>query len=613
MTSDETLTVHALAQRLRHTAFGGKAALKSAACAQLGCGLQALHTMLKKVGYTCGRKERSDKGSTSLTAHEVDTVAASLMAATRRNGKRTLSMVDAADMLRASGAIKAERIDQSTGEIKPLSAASITRALKKSAVHPSQLNAPTPHVQMRYKGPNHVCQVDASICVVVYMADGGATLMDEKRFYKNKPAQFEKIKNQRVIRYVMTDCYTGCILVRYYRGSETQANLLDFIIWCMLPRSYKGQAMPMHGLPEWLADDAGSANGAHTVTSLLNALDIKHHTHAVGNARASGSVENAQNIVETKFEHKLTFQRVDNFDELNARAEEWFHAFNARRIHSRHQQTRYSLWQTIKPHELRLAPPEHILRSLPTSKIETRVVSGELTISFALGQLKSATYNVAHVPGVLVSQKVEVQVNPFECHGEGVDAVPSIRVREMDSGNTDWTLCQPVLYDAAGYREDAPEFGESYKSLPDTQADINRKRLNVQLYGEADARKVNVAKFDKRKVAFDGAINPFALEQNMQVPAYLPRTGTASDLEAASLLLPPLTVLGTAMMLRGMLGDHYTPAVYAWLTAKYPDNVVPALEAETLADQWLANLGQATGTHDAVSKTPEFGGLRSVK
>ncbi len=609
MTPDETLTVHALAQRLRQTAFGGKAQLKSAACAQLSCSLQTLHLMLKQVGYDCARKQRSDKGASSLTKHEVDTVAASLMAATRRNGKRTLSMGDAAEMLRASGAIKAERVDQSTGEITPMSAASITRALKKAAVHPSQLNAPTPHVQMRYKGANHVWQVDASICVVFYMPTGGATLMDEKRFYKNKPAQFEKVKNQRCIRYVMTDCFTGCVLVRYYSGAETQANLLDFIIWCMLQRSYKTQAMPMHGLPEWLADDAGSANGAHTVTSLLNALNIKHHTHAVGNARASGSVESAQNIVETKFEHKLTFVRINNLDELNAHAEEWLHAFNARRIHSRHKQTRYSLWQTIKANELRLAPPEHILRSLPTSKIETRVVSGELTISFALGQLKTATYNVAHVPSVLVGQKVEVQVNPFECHGEGVEAVPSIRVRDLNSDATDWTLCQPVQRDEAGYRLDAPVFGEGYKSLPDTQADINRKRLNEQLYGEADARKVNVAKFDKRKVAFDGAINPFALEQNMLVPSYLPRAGTESELQAPNLLLPDLTWVEAAKMLKAELGDDYSPQVFSWLTAKYPDNKIPALEAETLAALWRSNMNQATGTNDVAG----FNGLRSVK
>jgi hypothetical protein len=62
-------------------------------------------------------------------------------------------------------------------------------------------------------------------------------------------------------------------------------------------------------------------------------------------------------------------------------------------------------------------------------------------------------------------------------------------------------------------------------------------------------------------------------------------------------------------MLKATLGEGYSPAVYAWVAAKYPDNAVPALEAEALAEQWLANLEQATGTNDVAG----FTGLRSVK
>ncbi len=611
MSPDEILTLHNLARRLRQAGHGSKAALKQTTATALNISVQTLHLKLKEVGYECGRKARSDKGTTAIDKGELELVSAALMATTRRNGKRTLNMQDAAEMLRANGMIKAERVCKSTGEIVPISAPTIARALRLNALHPSQLNAPSPHVQVRYKGPNHVWQVDASVCVVFYLPEGGAALMDEKKYYKNKPEHFEKIKKQRVIRYVMTDCYSGCVLVRYYLGAETQANLLDFIIWCMTPRIHNGQEMPMHGMPEGLQDDAGSANGAHMVTNLFSVLEIKHHTHAVGNAKASGSVENAQNLVETKFEHKLSFVKTDDLAELNERAAVWMHSFNARRTHSRHGKTRYGMWQTIGEAALRRAPPAHILYSLPVSKIETRSVDGELTISFALGKLKSATYDVRHVPGIMVNAKVEVQVNPFESAGVGAEAVPLIRVRmaATDYAETaDWVLCKPIFKTEGGYREDAPMWGEEYKSHGDTVADTNRKRVNEIAYGTADARLANMAKFDKRKPAFDGKVNPFAVEQQTMMPIYLPRTGTDSALEAVQRQEQPISLVVLAGALRKMLDTDYSKDTYAWLKAQFPDDLAPASTLDRLgefADAWRGVLNpseqQATGTNDVRS------------
>jgi uncharacterized protein YidB (DUF937 family) len=610
MTPQETMTLHALAQRLQAAAHGAAGELKAAACQQLQCSNSKLHRMLAEVGYATGRKTRSDKGSSSLGATELQVIAGSLMATTRRNGKRMGSIGELADMLRASGNVKAEKTDAQTGEITQLSAQTIGRALKAAALHPKQLAAPTPHVQMRYKGPNHVWQVDASVCVIFYLPEGGASLMDEKKYYKNKLGHFEKVKNQRVIRYVMADCFTHAIVVRYYLGAETQTNLLDFIIYCLAQRSHKGSAMPMHGLPEWLADDAGSANGAHTITALLDKLEIKHHTHAVGNSRASGSVEKAQDIVETKFEYKLSFVHTDSLDALNERAEQWYHTMNATAKHSRHGHTRYGLWQTIKTDALRIAPPVHILLALPTSKTETREVRGDMTISFALGKLKTADYDVSAVPGVLVGRKVDVQVNPFEVHGSGVDAVPSIRVRSIDMQTDAWTLCTPIAKDEGGYRVDAPVFGEGYVSRADTVADTNRKILNAQLYGDADARKANTLKFDKRTPAFNGAVNPFAKEEQTVVPAYLPKTGTESSLNAPELMLPPVSIPELCKALKAKQEDQYDTSTYGWLMQRYADGMVPHEDAQRLLDgAAMGDAPQATGTDD----TTAFTGLRRIK
>ena len=610
-----------LAQSLPSLDHGGKSAAVMAACAEIGCAKPTLYKWLAKAGWDSGRKQRSDCGSSSLTAQEGRLVAAAAHAATRKNGKRTLPMDENLELLRSNGLIKAERIDAGTGEIRQLSASAINKQLRRMALHPTQIAQPTPHVQLAYRCPNHVWYGDASVCVVFYLPSGGAQLMDEGQFYKNKPANLERIKHERVIRYVMVDAYSGTVIVRYYPGAETQANLLDFLIYCMSPRSHNGQQMPLHGLPEIFADDAGSANGSFAVGSLLEQVAIRRITHMPGNARASGSVETMQNIVETKFEHKLAFVSIADIAALNDRAELWMHKFNAVHLHSRHKMPRYSMWQTIKPNELRLAPPEHILRALPGSKIETRDADGELTIGYALGKLKSQRYDVQHVPGILVGGKVEVQVNPLECFGTGAEAVPSIRVRALETGSRDWTLCMPLLKNDAGYRVDAPMFGQEYASRTDTLADKQRKLLNELAYGTQDARHAKVMKFDKKRPAFNGQIDPFKPERDTQLPTYLPRTGTDSELDAPAVHEPPVSIVEFCQVARRDMGERYDKALYGWLAAKYANEMMPALDAERLRSRLLAGLGleghaaaqpSATGTDDASANVVSLASRRGA-
>jgi hypothetical protein len=54
--------------------------------------------------------------------------------------------------------------------------------------------------------------------------------------------------------------------------------------------------------------DPGSANTAHSIRNLLRSLKCELIVNKPRNARAKGSVENAQNIVETHFESRLRFR-----------------------------------------------------------------------------------------------------------------------------------------------------------------------------------------------------------------------------------------------------------------------------------------------------------------
>src|SRR5690606_22785418 len=149
-------------------------------------------------------KRRSDAGTSELIREEALTISAALMESARRNEKRLYSLGDAVEALRASGMIRAEALDKSTGELRPLSLSAIGRALRSYKLHPDQLLAPAPVTELASLHPNHVWQVDASLCVLYYLkagASAGATglqVMEADQFYKNKPKNLARIAAERV-------------------------------------------------------------------------------------------------------------------------------------------------------------------------------------------------------------------------------------------------------------------------------------------------------------------------------------------------------------------------------------------------------------------------------
>lgn len=605
LTPDQVLALRALCADLAEAGHGAKAEIKARMARQLNCSMGTLHRYLAAVGYKTDRKPRADKGKTCIKADEAKLLATALTAATRQNGKRTLSIVDGAEMMRENGKLMAGRVDEESGEIKPVHPSTIARALRRIGMHPDQIAAPTPHMPMRYAHPNHVWEVDASVCVVFYLDDdAGARLMDEAEFYKNKPANIKRIESQRCIRYVMWEGYSGTVMVRYYLGAETAENLMDFFIWCCQQRAHNGEAMPFYGVPWILYDDAGSANGAYLFKSLLQALDVKHITHMPGNPRAKGGVENGQNLVETKFEHKLAFCVTPSLEDLNQKALTWCHAFNARRPHTRHGHTRYGLWNTIRAEHLRIAPPEEIMRALPTSKIETRVVEGDLTISFAPARLKGARYDVSAVPGVYVSGKVEVSINPYERDERGVQF---IRARAIDTGEDTWTSCPPLKIGLDGVREDAPVFDTEFHSLPDTLVDTNRKAMLKEAYGADTLRDAKKAKYGKTP-AFLGEIDPFAPEAKALLPTFLPKRGTQLNVPTpVQIEAKPYSHIEALRWAAGRLHRALTPEENAWVREAWPGGV-----PETELDGMLARLQGQMDTAPKAAAGGSGGGLRLV-
>lgn len=208
-------------------------------------------------------------------------------------------------------------------------------------------------------------------------------------------------------------------------------------------------------------------------------------------------------------------------------------AFNARKTHSRTSTTRYGLWQTIRPEELRICPPRELCESLLRTKPERRRVKGNLAISYAVNGHGLHTYSVADVPGVGVGETVKVCVNPYR--------VPNVFVTVEDvDGEARLYECEPIEHDAAGFPLDAPVFGESYRAPPDTQTDKHRKQMAKEAYGAKTNADVDKAR-RCRKPAFSGQIDPISYLESEAAARFMQRPGTPLPIAGAEAVeLKPL-------------------------------------------------------------------------
>ena len=238
--------------------------------------------------------------------------------------------------------------------------------------------------------------------------------------------------------------------------------------------------------------------------------------HAPGNARATGQVEKAQDIVERYFESALKLVApVASLAELNDNASCWARFFNATEIHSRHGRTRTEQWLQIQEDQLRIAPPVEFCRELLTHEPELRVVTDFLTLSF-----KGFEVDVSSVPNIMVGEKLKVTYNPY-------NAETACIVSADANGNELLQTVPLVVRGEDGFRIDgaAAVIGEEFKSRPDTLADTNRK-LVKRIAMDADTDEEALAKRKAKTVPFGGRIKPFKEMRETVLPTTLPKRGT---------------------------------------------------------------------------------------
>lgn len=542
-----------IAAELTEAGHGKRGPIIKRACAYLSVSNAELYRRLAKVGFTSGRKTRSDKGNTIVSVEAAELIGGMVINAASKTGKKRMSIKLALE------------VAQDSGKAPDVSAATISRIMKQNMCHPAQLAMPTAHTRQRSLHPNHVWQIDASVCVVFYLHHkAGLHVMDEREFYKNKPANLKKIEKDRVIRYVLTDHTSGSIYHEYFWRSENVENLTNFFFSCIQKRSMKE---PMHGVPFILYVDRGTANTSGMFKNLMMRLDVEFIAHDTNNSRAKGSVEQANNLIETQFESLLSFKTVDSIDELNAFANEWRIMFNETKIHSRTKRTRNQVWNMIRPEQLRIAPEIELCRELVTTMPISRTVRGDLTVQHTIKGYGEKFYSVKHIPDIYVGAKLDVVVNPYRA--------PDIDVITLnDSGEQVVYTCVPDQLDMFGQLQDAPVIGQEIRAMPNSKIDEARNRIMKQAYNVSTQAEVDKA-IKKRTPAYVGQIDPTAHITKHDVPDYLPRAGQQMEIQKQKNQLPPLNYIQAAKQIKGLVGDAWTAEHMSLLKNKYPDGNVP--------------------------------------
>ena len=522
-----------LATRLSAAGHGKCGELINGAANMLNISKQQVYRNLKQVGWTSGRKHRTDKGESEINESEIKFIVNLILEAARNNKDNMLTWEDAVDIAREHGAVKSN-----------CHPSTYSRVALSKGLHPNQLRSATPHQDMRSLYPNHVWQFDVSICVLYYMDDSGLKPMDKKKFYKNKPEYMEGIKKKRCLRYVMVDHASGAIFLKYYvAAGEDQETLFEFLMDAFTENAHPQD--PFHGVPSVIIADAGAANKSHLITNLLQQLGVRYWQHMPGSARVTGSVEGAHQIVERRFESRLSMLTTENVDQLNDHAHKWMRWFNGTRKHSRHGHTRYGMWQTIRENQLRICPPREVCEALLQTKPESRKVAGNLTISYAIKGYGTKTYSVRHVPDIRVGDMVMVTVNPYEA--------PNVFVIEEGEHAKDYISCEPLEKDEFGFNSDGAVWLESFGNHADTTANTTRKDMLKEAYGVETSLEVDKARSAKAPT-FEGKVDPMTYMDDQHTTDYMKRRGT--ELNVPDRVSVEVQAMSMTAAIKQLIADH---------------------------------------------------------
>lgn len=454
----------------------------------------------------------------------------------------------------------------------------ISRAMRRYGCHPDQLRVASPSVRMRTEYPNRLWQADASVCVLYRIrGTGNIGLMKEESYNEKKPENLIKIRNTRIVRYIVVDHCSGNFYLRYEQAAgEDAKGFLDTLIDAITDR---GPQDVMHGVPEILYTDPGPGPASSLVTGFCGQMGITPAQHVPGRARATGSVEKCQDIVECKFESRLRFLEVPDVSELQSLADRWRRYFCATAIHTRTKKTRNDVWLSIPAEKLRTAEADVMHSIAAWGEVQCQVkddftISADTRTHYGIRRydLRELGYH-----GLQVRDSVSVRLNPYK-------APSIIAVIEKADGEKLSFEVPPMQFDGAGFDLGAPAFGEGFKAMPKTRAEKTLEAIKKEAYGVQ-----SVEEADKMRRAGKPAYAGIDIMADVkEAPVYLKKAGTPLPLEEKKADVPPMKRLSFALMMRrdhpDVWRDDNTDECAEWLRTRYPDTV-PGNEIEAVIER----------------------------
>lgn len=551
------------AQALKDASHSERSVVANAQAQRLGMSRATLYRRLAKAGlYQSGRKQRSDAGTIrkeGVTEEALKLAAAAMITSKRNTGTIEMPAEDAILRLEANRLIEPGLI----------SADMLRRHMRRMQLDARSQLAATPHQDLRSLHPNHAHQMDPSVCLQWYFDDKGKGTRERDMVatvYKNKPDELAKAagkKTRKILRYVLTDHYSGHIHVRYfYETGEKATTAIDFLIDAWLP---KENGSPFHGVPQILIWDQGTANTGHAPKAFLEALDVEVITHTPHNARAKGQVENANYIVQRSFEAGLRISPATDLEELNRKAAQWSLWFNSKKLHGRHRMTRAGCWQMIRPEHLRVPQASSdLLRNLATHPVVTRKIKGDYSITFGRDDAGAEiVYRLHTIDGMAPGMTIEVQRNVFK-----PDAV---RVRiHSDEPWVEVERVQMMAPMQGGFAADAAIIGQERKSMPGTEAMRAGKEVDRLTYGSSTDKEAEAARRRGEKPL--AGVDAHKHFTDYKAPEYMRRRGTDMPIAAAPEVAPKSGVTLMKILTR-RLSRALTPEENAAIKAEYPNGM----------------------------------------
>ena len=573
-----------VAKKLDSVGHGQRGPILNEAQEFLGFSRQTIYRQLKLVcGWSSERRARADKGKMTVSSESLLALAAMNRESIRDNGKQTMFTTTARGILEQNG-----------HEIN-VSNATLNRLMRQRKLNVNAQKVANPVQSLRALHPNHVHEIDPSLCLIYYMKNK-QHIMRDRDFYKNKLENYAKVK-YKVWRYTLYDRASGIIIPWYVEAAgENQHSLFQFLMFAW----GKQDGRLFHGVPKLLYWDKGSANTSSAIKNLLDHLEVKYLEHEAGNARAKGGVENANNIIETQFESRLKFQPVNSIDELNDAAIKWAEAYNSNMLPGQDTRlhrtglsepvSRQTLWQHISAEQLRILPAVEVCKALMASREQERQVKSDLTISFKHPQAEnSLIYSLKGLDGVAVKDKVTVRSLVYG------DCAIQIEVPRYDGDSLIYRVEPDRNFDQFGQRLDAPVIGEEYKSKGDTEIEQAAKAMDQVAYPDMTEDEIKKAK-QKQVAPFGGKLNTLSYLEDINHPAYFEQKG--SEIDTPEHLKPAtttLTLTAALMRITSEIGRKLTTDENKWLSVRYKDGV-PEDSLDSLIHTFKTPIAVGDGT-----------------